>query len=95
MATIVNLTKEELHSHLNNYFGDEVRIETLDCLRDERVTGKSFQELDDDDMRELGASIGERKALKRLIQSHKPYTSKLKLRDMLALLPGSRAWERG
>ena len=55
--------------------GEEVREETLDAIRNNKISGRSFLELTQDDLKELTALIGERKALSRVISSYAPKVS--------------------
>ena len=46
--------------------------ESIEEIRFQRINGKAFLELTDDDLRELFPLIGERKAIQRRISSFKP-----------------------
>lgn len=74
---IQQFNKEELHLYLVDKLGEEIGGDTLDTFEEQKITGKAFLELDDNDLRELVPLIGERKAVKRLIASFKPPTTKV------------------
>ena len=61
---------EELEGHLSDVLSGEISSETLEQLKKNKITGKSFLELNDDDLREVAKLLGERKALKRVILSY-------------------------
>lgn len=50
---------DELMAHLSSVLTEEVSLETLDELNKNKVTGKTFLELDDDDLREVASLLGE------------------------------------
>ena len=71
-ATVEGLGVCELKEFLTDLLLDEIELETLEALERNRVSGKTFLELDDDDLREMFPLIGERKTIKRTIESFKP-----------------------
>lgn len=66
--TIVSLSVDELCSYLLVKLPD-LESETIEAFRFHKVNGETFLQLTDDDIRELTARLGERKAIKRLIDS--------------------------
>ena len=58
---------DNLVKQLSSMLPGEVSSETLDELKRHRVTGRSFLELNDEELREVTSLLGERKALKRVI----------------------------
>ena len=63
---------DQLYAWLLTNLKDEVGDESIEELRFQRIDGKAFLELTDDDLRELFPLIGERKAIQRRINSFKP-----------------------
>ena len=61
----------DLVDHLSCVLPDEVGSETFEKLKKNKITGRTFLELDDGDLREVASLLGERKALKRIILSYK------------------------
>ena len=57
---------------------DVVRRETIEAFREAMVDGETFLEMTEEDVRELEPTIklGERKAIKRLIDSYCPQQPK-------------------
>ena len=51
---------------------DEVGDKSIEEMRFQRINGKAFLELTDDDLQELFPLIGERKAIRRQINCFKP-----------------------
>lgn len=49
-----------------------VSEESLESLRQNRVAGKAFLALEEEELRELFPLIGERKAIRSIIDSYKP-----------------------
>ena len=75
MATrgeVLDFSCDQLYVWLVTELKDEVGDETIEELRFQRINGKAFLELTDDDLRELVPLIGERKAIQRRIHSFKP-----------------------
>ena len=78
MATRMDVEKldcEELAEFLSERAGEEISDDTVFALRDSRVNGKTFLELTDDDLREVIKPLGDRKSLRRLVDSYKPVVS--------------------
>ena len=48
----------------------EIEDDTISVFRENRVTGRAFLELTDEDLKELVTRIGERKAVKRLLEGY-------------------------
>ena len=55
--------------------------DTLSDFRQNRVSGKAFLELTEDDLREIIKPLGERRLVKRLIDSYKPSAVSLASRN--------------
>lgn len=51
---------------------DNIERQTVDVFRENRINGQSFLDLTDDDLRELVPRLGERKSIKRLVESFNP-----------------------
>ena len=66
--SLASLSVDELCSYLLVRLPDLER-ETIEAFRFHKVNGETFLQLTDDDIRELTARLGERKAIKRLIDS--------------------------
>ena len=66
--SLASLSVDELCSYLLARLPDLER-ETIEAFRFHKVNGETFLQLTDDDIRELTARLGERKAIKRLIDS--------------------------
>lgn len=78
MATRAVLEKfncEELAEFLSVRLGEEISDDSVVALRDNRVNGRTFLELTDDDLRDVIKPLGDRKTLRRLIDSYKPVVS--------------------
>ncbi len=71
-AEFERLNATEVKEFLVDLLHDEVQEESLAVLEDNRVSGKTFFKLDDEDLREIFPLMGERKAIKRTIEEHKP-----------------------
>lgn len=67
---IARMNVEELSDYLKR--SDHVGEDIIQALKESRVDGTSFLELTDDDLRELDLRLGERKTLKRIIESFQP-----------------------
>lgn len=73
MATrseIENLTAKELRQ-LISMRDREILEDSLDSLERNRISGKRFLLLEEDELRELFPLVGERKAIKNLIDSYR------------------------
>ena len=80
MATrdeIKKLSCSELHSHLMDVLGDCVNQSVFDTLKEERVSGRFFLEMGDDEIREITSRLGDRMALKHYINSFKMASTKV------------------
>lgn len=80
MATRTELEKfncEKLAEFLSGRLGGDVSDDTVVALRDTRVNGRTFLELTDDDLRNIIKPLGDRKTLRRLLDSYKPAVSTL------------------
>ena len=66
--SVASLSVDELCSYLLVKLPD-LEGETIEAFRFHKVNGETFLQLTDDDIRELTARLGERKAIKRLIDS--------------------------
>ena len=90
MATrdeIKKLSCSELRSHLMDVLGDDVSPSVFDTLEEERVSGRSFLEMGDDELREIASHLGDRMTLKRYINSFKMASTKVhRLTDKAASL---------
>ena len=71
-SEIESLNFNELKEFLSTKLNDEVSQESLNNLETNRVSGKTFLQLDDGDLSQLFPLIGERKAVKRLIDECTP-----------------------
>lgn len=75
MATrseILSFSCDQLYEWLLNGLKDDVGDESIEELRMQRVNGRSFLELTEEDLREMFPLIGERKAVQRLINAYSP-----------------------
>ena len=75
MATRVEILAfscDQLYTWLLTDLKDEVGDESIEEFRFQRINGKAFLELTDDDLRDLVPLVGERKAIQRRINSFKP-----------------------
>ena len=63
------LSPSELCSHLIEALGDSVNGSVLDSLEEQRVSGVSFLELCDKDLREVASLLGDRVTLRNYINS--------------------------
>ena len=63
------LSPNELCSHLIDALGDSVSGSVLDSLEEQRVSGASFLELRDEDLREVASLLGDRVTLRNYIDS--------------------------
>ena len=63
------LSPSELCSHLIDALGDSVSGSVLDSLEEQRVSGASFLELRDEDLREVASLLGDRVTLRNYIDS--------------------------
>ena len=68
------LSPSELCSHLIDALGDSVSGSVLDSLEEQRVSGASFLELRDEDLREVASLLGDRVTLRNYIDSFKAST---------------------
>lgn len=59
----------ELCSHLIDALGDSVSGSVLDSLEEQRVSGASFLELRDEDLREVASLLGDRVTLRNYVDS--------------------------
>ena len=69
---ILAFSCDQLYEWLLTNVKDEMGDESIEEIRFQRINGKAFLELTDDDLRELFPLIGERKAIQRRISSFKP-----------------------
>ena len=63
---------EEVKEFISSQLNGVVQEDSLETLQRNRIAGKAFLQLDDEELRELFPLIGERKAIKNLICSYKP-----------------------
>ena len=78
MATRAELEKcnrEELAEFLSGTLGEDISEDSVAALKENRVNGRTFFELTDDDLRDIIKPLGDRKNLRRLIDSYKPAVS--------------------
>lgn len=68
------LSPSELCSHLIDALGDSVSGSVLDSLEEQRVSGASFLNLRDEDLREVASLLGDRVTLRNYIDSFKAST---------------------
>ncbi len=71
-AEVEGLSVSELKEYLVGCLNDKVQEESIAVLERNRVSGETFLELDDEDIREMFPLIGERRAIKRAIEDFKP-----------------------
>lgn len=74
-AEIESMNVQELKQFVSDN-GDFLQ-DSLDNLEENRVSGKTFLTLDDDELREMFPRLGERKAFKNLINTYQPKQMKL------------------
>ena len=67
-SEIAELDVHELREYLVTHLREEVEQESIGVIETHRVSGKIFLELDDSDLKEMFPRIGERKAVKRLLE---------------------------
>lgn len=75
MATrleILAFSCDQLYTSLLTDLKGELGNESIEEFRFQRINGKAFLELTDDDLRDLVPLVGERKAIQRRINSFKP-----------------------
>ena len=65
------LSVAELCEWLSEKVKDDVQEESIEVLRQNRVNGRSFLEVTDEDLKELFPLIGERKAVARVVEEYK------------------------
>ena len=65
------MDKQELGMYLMEQLGDEVADQTLKKIEEEKINGKAFLTLNDQDLHELNPSMGERKLVKLHLDSLK------------------------
>ena len=73
MATryeVLGFSPEEVCELLSAKIGSD----TLSTFRSEKVTGSAFLELNENDLRELATTLGESKAIQKLIKEYEPAT---------------------
>ncbi len=70
--TISSLTTEDVCSMLNERI-DEISETTVDSFRSAKINGKAFLSLTEEDFKELGCTLGERKLGLALVASFKPH----------------------
>ena len=80
MATrsdVERFTVDELCNFVSCKLGEMVEDaeEVVDELRRNKISGKAFLVLTDEDLREMVGPIGDRKALKALVASYTPQAS--------------------
>lgn len=75
-SEIESLNANEIKEWLSTKLNNEVSQESLNNLETNRVSGRTFFHLDDGELSQLFPLIGERKAVKRLIDE---YTLRLAL----------------
>ena len=78
MATRGELEKlnyEELTEFLSGRIEEDISEDSVVALKDNRVNGRTFLELTDEDLRDIIKPLGDRKTLRRLIDSYKPAVS--------------------
>jgi hypothetical protein len=71
-AELLAFSCDQLYAWLLTNLKDTVGDESIEEIRFQRIDGKAFLELSDDDLRELFPLMGERKAIQRRIDSFKP-----------------------
>lgn len=63
---------EELHDFLVRKLEFEVSMQSLDAIKNNRISGRTFLELNSEDIKEIISLLGERKTIQRLINSYAP-----------------------
>lgn len=71
-AGVERLSADELRAYLTDRLQLEVSVDSLAALEENRVSGRTFLELREEDLKELFPLIGERRAVERLIGSYRP-----------------------
>ena len=71
----MRLNTEELCEFLAMKLGSEVAEETVNTVRSNRISARSFLDLKEDDLKELTPLMGDRKALFRLIKLYSSIVS--------------------
>ena len=74
MATresVLAFSDQELYKWLLIKLKEEVGEDSIEEMRIQRINGRSFLELNEDDLREMVPLLGERKAIVRLINNYK------------------------
>ncbi len=72
-AEISGLSVEGIYEYLERTVDeDTIEWETLQMFNDYKIHGQSFLDLTNVDLRELVPKLGERKAIKRLVDSFHP-----------------------
>ena len=71
----MRLNTEELCEFLATKLGSEVAEETIDTVRSNRISARSFLDLKEEDLKELTHLMGDRKALFHLIKSYSSIVS--------------------
>ena len=73
MATreaVLAFSDQELYEWLLIKLKEEVGEDSIEEMRIQRINGRSFLELNEDDLREMVPLLGERKAIIRLINNY-------------------------
>lgn len=67
-SEIAELDVHELKEYLVTHLSEEVEQESVGVIETHKVSGKIFLELDNSDLKEMFPRIGERKAVKGLLE---------------------------
>ena len=67
-SEIAELDVHELKEYIMTQLKEEVEQESIGVIETHKVSGKIFLELDDSELKEMFPRIGERKAVKRLLE---------------------------
>ena len=82
---ILKLTVDGLYGYLRQHLErDTVGSETIEAFRESRINGESFLELTDEELLEIIPVLGERKAVKRLIDSFNPRQQEVLVRLVIS-----------
>ena len=71
---IESFSPDMLVDHLSVVLDGEISNNALEEIRRNKISGRTFLELKEEDLKELASLLGERKALMRVIQSYKVTT---------------------
>ena len=71
LSEVTTFSVEELYIFLLRELEDDVSSESLDTMKTNRISGKIFLNLKESDLKEIIPLLGERKAIKNVIDSFK------------------------